>query len=110
MIKISIANDITHREQYFIQLIFYLATRAMQLLSLILFVCMDLILHYQIHSIGISHILSLLPPETRTQLASIPFSALLNSMEGATLVKRLINSVLKYYEGNPMSMFWDSLI
>lgn len=37
----SIGNDPTHREQYYIQLLFLLATRATQLLSLLLFVLPD---------------------------------------------------------------------
>ena len=55
-------------------------------------------------SIGIPAVLALLPPESRAQLASISVSVLLNSEEGAILVKRLIHAVLRFYQGNPMSV------
>lgn len=60
----------------------------------------------QIQSIGIPAVLALLPPESRAQLASISVSVLLNSEEGAILVKRLIHAVLRFYEGNPMSVLF----
>ena len=47
----------------------------------------------QIQSIGIPAVLALV-------------SVLLNSEEGAILVKRLIHAVLRFYEGNPMSVLF----
>ena len=84
------------------RLLYLLLLRAVQLMKLLVYVGLGGRSDAQLDSIGVQAVLRLLPDATRQQLARLPLSALLNSAEGAHVVKRVVNAVLLFFRHNPL--------